>query len=118
MNVYPPPTEAAAPYNRVQSVDLDGNQRAVMTWEPENSGSVFYLPALAATKTADAVYTVKTDGARVYGPAETPPTDIDDMGVTFVPSQTFRTKLEVIIDYLGTGTKTFHVQPVGFEEVQ
>lgn len=112
------PPEDATPFASPQSVELGSGQRAVITWSPSRSGTTFHMPVLAASKAADTSYEVKADGRTVFGPAAIPPTDIDDMKAIWDPPQQFDSELKLIIKNLGTGTRTYHAQPVGFETEQ
>ncbi|UWG46577.1 hypothetical protein HSRCO_0278 [Halanaeroarchaeum sp. HSR-CO] len=112
------PPDDATSVTKPQSATLDGNQKATMTWERERSGTTFYLPMLAASKEGDTTYEVKMDGSTIFGPAAIPPTDIDDKVAIWDPPKTFDSKLTVIIRNLGTASRTYHVQPVGFETAE
>jgi len=53
----------------------------------------------------------------VFGPAPIPPTDIDDLQVTFTPALGFSQSMEVIVRNLSatTGERDYSIQPVGYE---
>ena len=112
------PPEDATAFAKPETVELDGGEKATIEWEPERSGTTFYLAVLAASKAGDSSYTIKADGTTVYGPAAIPPTDIDDLVAVWNPPKQFGTSLELTIKNFGTGTRTYHAQPVGFETDQ
>ena len=109
------PPEDATSFAHPESVELQAGEKATIEWEPERSGTTFYMKVLAASKAKDTVYTIKADGSTIFGPAAVPPTDIDDLVAVWDPPKTFTTSVEITIKNLGTGTRTYHAQPVGFE---
>lgn len=112
----PQPDPDAVPFNNPAEVELDQNQRGTITFTPTQSSTTFYLPTLAISKFANTTYEVHADGEAIYGPAPVPPTDVDDLAVTFIPAQTFDRELKVIITNSGTPTRTYSAQPLGWEE--
>ena len=58
------------------------------------------------------------DGNSHFGSAGFPPTDVDDLGPTWVPAIPMEDELRVIIEDLrGSGSaRTYRVQPIGYEE--
>lgn len=112
------PPEDATAFASPQSVELASGERATISWEPDRSGTTFFMHVLAVSKAADTTYEVRCDGRTVFGPAAIPPTDIDDLKAVWDPPQTFDTDLTLIIKNLGTGSRTYHAQPVGFETQQ
>jgi len=117
-DVVPPPSEYATPVNEPVTAEIAAGGRATFTFEPTQRNTPgFVMPIVAASKLPDSSYTVKFDGRRVFGPASAPPTDIDDLGVTFYPAYEFEEKLEVIVENLAdSGSRTYTVQPVGYQK--
>jgi hypothetical protein len=116
-DVIPTPKAADIPFNSPYTVKLSDGEKATVRYEPEQSGSTFYLASLAVSKHPGAIYEVRDDGETTYGPSAIPPTDIDDMTICWTPCQRFQTDLEVIVRNNSGTTHTFHVQPLGYEEV-
>ena len=112
------PPDDATPLATPKTVRLDGGEEATITWTPERSGTTFYLQVLAASKASESTYRIKADGSVIYGPAAIPPTDIDDLVPVWNPAHEFTTSLELRIQNVGTGTRTYHAQPVGYETNQ
>ena len=112
------PQADATPFAEPQTVTLDKNQKATLTWSPNRSGTTFYTPVVAITKKADTTYQVKMDGQTVYGEGAIPPTDPDDLVPVWDPPLWFETELTVTIKNLGTATNIYHAQPIGWEEGQ
>ncbi|MFC7069486.1 hypothetical protein [Halobaculum lipolyticum] len=117
MDWVPAPAPDDVPFNEPYTADLDDGEKVTVTFTPEQSGSVFYLPVLAISKVRGTIYEVRDDGSTQYGPAAIPPTDIDDTTVTFAPAKQFRDSLEVIIRNNSGAPQTYHIQPIGFERV-
>lgn len=114
--VIPPPDPTDIPINETASIRLEGNQKATATFTAsQRTNDGFVLPIVAASKWSDSSYTVKLDGDIVYGPASIPPTDIDDLEVCFLPAFEFDQEIEVEVANLSTDTRTYHIQPVGYE---
>lgn len=115
--VIPKPSEFATPVNEPVQVELGAGQRATFSYTPSQlSTPGFVVPTLAASKLPDSAYTVKFDGRTVFGPSPAPPTDVNDLGVTFMPAFEFNDELEVIVENLqDSGTRTYTVQPIGYE---
>ena len=113
------PNEGAVPYNEPYTAVLDPGQKLTAEWEPSQSGTTFFMPILAASKQRYSTYTVRADGSVIYGPDHRiPPTDVDDLSTVWWPPQEWESSLQVTIKRLSeaTSAKTYHVQPVGWEE--
>jgi len=119
VEVVPQPTEHDKPVNEPISKTLDGGQRAIFTFEPQQQTTPgFVVPILAMSKHPESAYLVWFDDQLVYGPAPVPPTDIDDLQVTFMPAYEFGEELEVWCENLSSATtREYVVQPVGYERV-
>jgi hypothetical protein len=115
--IVPEPTSDDAPFNEPVQVSLAPGEKGTLKFTPEQSDGRFYLPILAMSKRAHTVYKARADGRTIYGPATIPPTDIDDLGVCFLPSREFEQQLVIEITRLSTasGEQPYDVQPVGFE---
>ncbi|MFC6796173.1 hypothetical protein ACFQFH_19915 [Halobaculum halobium] len=113
----PEPDPDDVPFNEPYTAELDDGEKVTVTFTPEQSGSVFYLPILAISKVRGTIYEIRDDGSTQYGPAAIPPTDIDDMTVTFAPAKRFRDS-QVIIRNTSGAPQTYHIQPVGFEQIE
>lgn len=111
----PAPGLGDVPLNEPVSVDLDPDQRATVTFEPVQQNTRFVLPIVAISKYPDSTYQVETDDNLRYGPASVPPTDIDDLQVTFIPALRFSRQLQVEVSNLGSAARTYHIQPMGWE---
>ena len=113
----PQPDADAIPFNSPVSVTLDPGEQATVSYQPEQRDAEFRLPVVAVSKHPDSSYEVKLDQTNRYGPASVPPTDIDDLTVTFVPALTFKDSLVVIVTNLAASstTRDYVVQPIGWE---
>jgi hypothetical protein len=109
MNPVPEPTPEDTPVNEPATVRLDGGEQATVTFETVRSVSDLMVPIVAISKHPDSVYTVSSDGVRRYGPADIPPTDIDDLQVCFVPALRFDSTLTVEVSNLGGTTRDYHI---------
>ena len=118
-NIVPLPDEHDVPVNEPLSTTLAGGERATFTYQPSQQTTPgFVMPIVAASKHAESSYTVWFDDRQVYGPAPVPPTDIDDLAVTFMPAYEFNDELRVRCENLSaTTTRRYTVQPVGYEKV-
>jgi len=114
----PEPGPDDVPFNEPYTAELEDGEKVTVTFTPEQSGSVFFLPVLAISKVRGTIYEIRDDGSTQYGPAAIPPTDIDDLTSTFVPAKQFRDSLEVIIRNNSGNPQTYHIQPVGFEQIE
>lgn len=115
MNVIPAPEPADVAFNEPYTLTLDDGQEGVVTFTPEQSGSTFYVAAVAMSKVSGTVYELSDDGTTMYGPANIPPTDIDNFSVCWLPCKQFETTLKATITNLSGNRQTYHIQPVGFE---
>lgn len=104
-----------SPFNDVVSVSLDAGQEAVIGYEPEDRRSNFIVPTVAISKYPNSTYTVELDSQTRFGPAEIPPTDIDDDVETFVPAEAFSDRMEIVVSNLSSSTRTYHIQVKGRE---
>jgi len=115
--VIPTPDEEAIPFNEPENVTLSGGQKGTITFSPVQGSAAFHLPILAVSKFGSTTYEVWTDSEQRYGQASIPPTDVDDLGVTFLPALGFERELKVIIRNTGGTQHTYYIQPVGWEEI-
>jgi hypothetical protein len=102
------------PFNNPESAQVGSNEKWTVEFTPENTGTTFVLPELAVSKQSQTTYEVKLDGTSVYL-SDIPPTDIDDSTQTWLPAKTFSSSLEVIVRNFASSTRTYHVQPKGWE---
>jgi len=115
MTVFPQPADGDLPFNEPVAVTLQPSELAQLTFEPKQNSTTFVLPILAVSKHPGTEYRVKADGEVVYGPAPVPPTDIDDLQVTFIPARKFENSLLVEVVNVGNQEHRYAVQPVGWE---
>ncbi|MFB6087855.1 MAG: hypothetical protein ABEJ85_04980 [Haloarculaceae archaeon] len=96
---------------------LDSQEEARLTFHPVRSPAEFLLGTVAISKRPESEYEVRMDDETVYGPAPIPPTDIDDLAVTWSPAREFNQSLEVIVRNLDdtTGSRRYSLQPIGYE---
>ena len=115
---YPFPKEGAVSVANGDTVDLDPGQQAAITFTPDQTGTVFRCPTVAISKFADSRYRITMDDSEEWGPEQFPPTDVDDMAVVWIPAKRWESQMVVTItDLRGSGnTRTYHVQPLGWEE--
>ena len=113
--VIPEPSPDDTPFLEPYTASVPAGSKATITFEPEESGSTFYLAGVAISKEDQTTYELRDDGTPMYGPAAIPPTDIDDSGVTWVPCQRFRTSLQAIIKNVGPSERVYTVLPMGYE---
>ncbi len=111
-NDYPPD---ATSFNAPSTVELEPGERANIEYVPTRSGTTFKLPILAISGWPGSTYEIKADGQKIYQEAEVPPTDIDDLAQTFYPPESFESTLMVRIRNVGAQTRTYTVQPIGWE---
>lgn len=109
------PSKNDVPFNEPQTVTLGANQQATVSFTPQQRNTTFVLPQVAISKAPTTTYTVRVDQQTVFGPAAIPPTDIDNSTQTFFPPRRFSNKLEILVVNVGSSTRTYHVQPVGWE---
>jgi hypothetical protein len=118
VNVTPEPDAADIPFNSPVFRRLGAGKRLVATFEPEQRQTVFHVPALGISSHPEMYYTVYVDGTKRFE-APVPPTDPDDMGVTFIPAVSFRQKMKVEVENLSDSTtRPVAIQPIGWEEAQ
>lgn len=117
--VVPCPDPADRPYNVTETETLDQGQRLTATFEPSGATTRARLPIVAMSKYPGATYTIRIDGETRYGPAQVPPTDIDDSTVTFLPAFRWNDSVEAIVRNVsgGNGRETT-VQIIGWEEIE
>jgi hypothetical protein len=114
--IVPCPDPGDAPFNETISATLSPGQKLTAEFQPEQSETRMFLPILAASKYKEMSYKVSADGEPIYGPSRVPPTDIDDLQVTFIPAKSFTQSLTVEVSHLGSTADRFVVvQPVGWE---
>jgi len=116
-NLIPEPDPDDRPFAETASVSLEGGEEVRLEYEPVSNDAMFRVGTVAVSKREDTEYVVRMDGEEVFGPAPVPPTDIDDLQVTFVPALGFEQSLEVVVRNLSatTGTRQYSIQPVGYE---
>ena len=122
MDVVPTPSEDAYGFNKsVVEPNLNNQEKLTAEFVAEQSETTLRLPVLAISKHPDMVYTVKVDGQSdpVYGPARAPPTDPDNLEVTFMPAKTFKRKLTVTVENISSDSlsRRVMVKAIGWEEV-
>jgi len=111
----PKPDPDDIPLNHPSQVTLDPGQKATLQYEPAQNVTEFKLPVVAISKYSGSTYRVRLDGETVYPESGIPPTDVDDLTPSFVPAYSFSSKLKITIKNVGQNTRTYHVQPVGWE---
>lgn len=113
----PRPQPDDVPVNQPEKVILDGGQRARIRYRPvQRKTDGFVMPIVAVSKHPESTYRAKFDGQLRYGPSSIPPTDIDDLAVTFLPAYEFERELEIVVTNTSSSTtRTYHIQPIGFE---
>lgn len=118
MMQWPLPSTDAVAVSDPTTVELGEAEQATITYTPEQSGTTFYVPVVAISKEQETEYRIKADDTVIWGPAEIPPTDIDDLQPMWTPAQEFQTRLSVEITNLRTdgGVRRYHVMPVGWEQ--
>lgn len=117
MFTIPFPEEEAVPVNEASLVTLSTDERAEITFTPEQGTTTVHVPMVAASKNPNTTYEVQFDQATGFDESGIPPTDIDDMGATWTPAMEFHQELKIIIRYTGMSDATFAVQVIGWEEV-
>ena len=115
MTVVPTPPANATAINEPVTVRLQGGEQATVDFETVQAVTRLQVPIVAISKRPQSRYAVKSDGTLRYGPAEIPPTDIDDLSVCFIPALEFEDTLSVEVSNLGGGAADYHVQPIGWE---
>lgn len=114
-DVIPQPSPEDVPFNEPVKMSVPAGSEGRATFTPKQRNTRFILPIVAVSKETDTTYQVEIDGTTVYGPAAAPPTDVDDLAVTFTPAYEFRSEMIVSVANLGTAERNYIVQPVGYE---
>lgn len=115
MNAVPTPTADATPFNEPATVRLEGGEKATAEFSTVQAVTELQVPVVAVSKHPQSVYVVSADGRNRYGPADIPPTDIDDLQVCFLPALTFGNTLTVEVTNLSASARDYHIQPIGWE---
>lgn len=116
--VAPCPDPADLPYNESETGVLDQGQKLVAEFTPEGATTEARLPIVAMSKFPGGTYEIKIDGDTHYGPAQIPPTDIDDVDVTFLPAFQWNEKVTCIVrNVKGGDQRLVSAQIIGWEEV-
>lgn len=113
----PAPSPGDRPFCEPVSVLLGSQEEATLRFSPTQSDAEFRIGTVAMSKRPESEYVVRMDEEVVYGPAPIPPTDIDDLQVTFTPARAFSQSLELTVRNLqdSTGDRRYSIQPVGYE---
>jgi len=113
----PEPEPTDRPFAETASVSLASGEEVTLEYQPVSNDTMFRVGTVAVSKRADTEYVVRMDDEVVFGPAPIPPTDIDDLQVTFTPALGFSQSMEVIVRNLSatTGERDYSIQPVGYE---
>lgn len=118
MNVVPEPDGNDVSVHETASVDLEPGQKVEVVMQPDSQGSLHRIPIVAVTKHSDATYQIDIDGnTERFGPSPVPPTDIDDLAVTFLPALRLQNELRIIVrDVRSTGNpRQYVMQVIGWE---
>ena len=114
----PCPDSSDLPYNNAETATIDEGQKLVARFVPEGATTDARLPIAAARYHPGCTYEIRIDGETRYGPATIPPTDIDDLDVTFIPAYQWGDSVEIIIRNVSGGSQlAVAAQIVGWEEV-
>jgi len=111
----PTPPDDAVPVHVAEKVTIPANSRARLTFTPEQSGTTFGVPTVAASKRNLTTYEVLADGTTRYEQAGVPPTDIDDFAPCFWPSLQFRDSMTVVIRNVDSVDRSYAIQVAGWE---
>ncbi|WP_353634600.1 hypothetical protein ABSL23_02275 [Halobacterium sp. NMX12-1] len=116
-DLVPEPKVSDRPFCEPTSVLLGSNTEATLRFEPVQNNAEFRIGTVAMSKRPESEYVVRMDDETVYGPAPIPPTDIDDLQVTFIPARAFEQSLELTVRNLQntTGQRRYSIQPLGYE---
>lgn len=117
MQVVPEPAPEDIPFNEAITREVAPGEKLIAQFEPEQRTTTFRLACLGISKHPGTTYEVRIDGNSAYGPAPIPPTDVDDLVVTWCPALSFQSELQVIVRNVGEQTRFYTIQPVGYEEV-
>jgi len=114
--IVPEPAADDVPYNDPITRTVDPGEQLTVEFSPTQQVTQFILPLLAISKHPASSYEAWMDGKRVYGPAPVPPTDIDDLGATFIPAHRFSSSLTIYVRNLSDATtRQYTIQPIGWE---
>lgn len=111
----PFPEPADRPIVEGRQQELAVGEKWTVEFTPESSGTTIYLASVGISKVPGSTYEVRLDGETVYGPDPIPPTDVDDMGIVFVPTYQFETSMTVVVRNTAGSTSTYNLQPIGWE---
>jgi hypothetical protein len=115
VNPVPTPEPSATPVNEPATVRLEGGEKATVEFSTVQAVTELVVPIVAISKHPQSTYVVSSDVRNRYGPADIPPTDIDDLQVCFIPALTFDTSLTVEVTNLGASPRDYSIQPIGWE---
>lgn len=108
--------EGAIPIFEPETVQLDPGQKGTITFSAKKSNTTLKIVTPAISKLKDSSYRVELDGNTEYGAAALPPTDVDDLAGCWRPAKRARNQVTITIKNLGSVTRTYHAQLVGWEE--
>lgn len=104
------------PFAEAVAVTLDPGEQAVITLEPEDHLSEYFLRELSVSRHTDSTYKVETDGTTLFGPNPVPPTDPQDSWPAFKPPETFSDRVTVTVTNVhASKTRTYVVEMNGWE---
>lgn len=115
----PTPGENSVPLHETARVELEPGQKITVTLEPETAPNLHYIPVVAISKRAGAVYSVAVDETTRFGPnSPVPPTDPDDLEPTFLRCLEMNQEMEITIkDVRATGSRRpYQIHVLGWEE--
>lgn len=114
--IIPCPNEDDLPFNEVVEGSLDTGQKLTATFQPEQNSTTMVLPIVAISKFPGFEYTVSVDDEVVYGPTTIPPTDVDDLQVTFIPAHQFHQEVKVVAKNVASSNgRDVAIQVMGWE---
>lgn len=93
----PQPAPDDVGVHEVAAAYLAPGEKVTVTLKPETSGNLHRIFSVPMSRHANATYEVVIDGTTRFGPAPSPPTEVDDLGVTFVPTLRLQRSMELII---------------------
>lgn len=117
MTVVPEPSADDTPVHEAAAVGLEPGEKVTVTLSPSTSGSLHRIPIVAISKRSEATYEIEVDGTRRFGPVGLPPTDVDDLGVTFYPALRLRREMKITVrDVRETGNeRRYLMHVIGWE---
>lgn len=119
MSLYTPlPGDGAVPIHATGRLELQPGEKGTVEVRPDNQQSTHYVPTVAISKHPDATYGIKVDETWRFGPhAAAPPTDVDDLEVTFYRALEMENSVEVVVrDVRTTGaTREYEMHVIGYE---